>query len=210
MMINFKRALVMECSVAIEQMISNQICYFLDINREKSKLFGTGSGVLSFNQKVQFLLEVDYFTNEQKDKLNKFGEIRNKFAHLAEIVDFESCFESLTGMLPKLKKWYPEIALLTDLSQEDRYAKYFHAIFTDIAKNLDDFVKYYNNRLRDRYTLEVKTDNYDALLEAMSKLSKLYPQPEVEQFVKELLTETNKIYKQLDEKRTTSKLKHKL
>ncbi|MEM9053103.1 MAG: hypothetical protein AAGC47_13705, partial [Bacteroidota bacterium] len=49
-----------------------------------------------------------YLDGEQKAKLIKFMEIRNKFAHVSECVDFDSFskYDNHIKALPKLEKWY--------------------------------------------------------------------------------------------------------
>ncbi len=210
-LIKNKRALVMECSVAVEQMISNQVCLLMDIDRKSSKLFGIGSSSLSFNQKVDFLVELKYYNKVQKEKLNRFAEIRNKFAHVGEISTFQECFILLSGIVLKFAKWYPEISSLNSITEEERFLKYFLALFIELEKEVDRFVEHYNKRLHERTSLEVKSDHFDALVDAIFELGKEMDNPELELFIKKCLDRSNELYEVLDKKRNSiNKVDHKI
>lgn len=208
-LLNHKRALVMECSVAVEQMISNQVCLLMDIDKKTSKLFGFGSSNLSFNQKVDFLVELKYYNKVHREKLVRFAEIRNKFAHVAEVSTFKECFD-LIDVLKSLKKWYPEITALSNIAEEDRYVKYFLALFLELQKEVDRFVEHYNKRLHDRTSLKVKSDRFDALVNALFEIGEEMKTPELEIFVKKCLKRSEELYELLDKKRSNeNKTDHK-
>ncbi|QNN42623.1 hypothetical protein [Pedobacter roseus] len=164
-----------------------------------------GSSSLSFNQKVELLTEVKYYSKEQKEKLNRFAEIRNKFAHLAEIKNFEDCFNSIQGLESKLLKWFPEIMQNKTDSKEDTFSKCFSALFETIAADIERFVEHYNNRLFERVTLEVKAINYDAMLIAMSEVEKEFDPEIMEKFAKRFIERTDEIFRELDQKKENEK-----
>jgi hypothetical protein len=115
------RGIIIEHSVAVEEMITNQICLFLGINKTASAVFGTGSQSMPFNYKIALLKELNFYDATQKQKLTRFSEIRNKFAHLAEIKTFTDCFNAIDGLIKNVEKWYPDIAANTYPSTEEKY-----------------------------------------------------------------------------------------
>lgn len=92
-MIQTTRAIVIEKSVELEELISLLLCHLLDINKENSISFGTKSFALSFNSKINLLHDLNFLSIELKKNLELFAEIRNKFAHVLSVDSFTNCFD---------------------------------------------------------------------------------------------------------------------
>jgi hypothetical protein len=92
----------MELSVKHEHIVNVILAKLLGINPEESRSFGTSSQALSFNAKVNLLLDLKQLDKLQREKFQIFVEIRNKFAHLNAVDTFEKCF-SLLGTYKRLK-----------------------------------------------------------------------------------------------------------
>ncbi|MCW3110875.1 MAG: hypothetical protein JWQ09_5381 [Segetibacter sp.] len=91
------RGEIMEYSVIFEEQSSFLLHKMLDIDLETSRSFGTTSQALSFNTKMNLLLDMKFIAKTTREKFQMFMEIRNKFAHLAEVDTYEKCFKLLTN-----------------------------------------------------------------------------------------------------------------
>ena len=98
---------MIEAAVHLEANITLYLCTYLNIDPKKTKLFGFKSGCLSFDSKLEMLLELNYLTSDKREKFRKFSEIRNKFAHISTILNFTDCYLAITGVTNKLSNWYP-------------------------------------------------------------------------------------------------------
>lgn len=133
------RGIIIECGVTIEEEATTTISLLLGIDAKTSKALGDTSQALSFNHKISLIKDVKSITVEQSAKLQKFMEIRNKFAHVKRIESFQDLFgwnEGTKGIEKKLRKWYPEIQeLLND--QEEYFLSLFLELFKDNKKFLE-------------------------------------------------------------------------
>jgi hypothetical protein len=98
------RGLVMELSVKHEHIVNVILAKLLGITPEESRSFGTSSHALSFNAKVNLLLDLKQLDKLQREKFQIFMEIRNKFAHLNTVDTFEKCFALLDSSYQRLRK----------------------------------------------------------------------------------------------------------
>ena len=92
------RAVVLELSVMIEDMLSLLLSVILKINNRRDSLsLGTQSSGLSFNAKANLLLDMKYLKKDDRWKFQKFMEIRNQFAHNLKVQTFNQCFQLVSG-----------------------------------------------------------------------------------------------------------------
>lgn len=92
------RAIVLEFSVMIEDMLSLLLSVVLKIRHRRDSLsLGTKSSGLSFNAKANLLLDMKYLKKDDRWKFQMFMEIRNQFAHNLKVQTFDQCFQSVTG-----------------------------------------------------------------------------------------------------------------
>jgi hypothetical protein len=126
------RLFVLECSVFIEEKISDTLGKLLGIvDLEKSKSLGSSSSCLSFFQKKNLILDI--ISNlEEQDKFTQFMEIRNKFAHVKKVNSFERLFELSNDFKKKLDKWYEGKAGVIE-DTEIKYKTYFQHLTFDIS-----------------------------------------------------------------------------
>jgi hypothetical protein len=192
------RGIIIEHSVAVEEMITNQICLFLNIDKQASAVFGTGSQSMPFNYKIALLKELNFYDATQKLKLTRFSEIRNKFAHLAEIKTFTNCFEAVDGLLKNMNKWYPNVAMATYPTDEEKYKALYLKLFLEIGEQVDRFVAFYNNRLRDTNELGVKKQYFDIMLEVMEETAKneYKDVPVIDEFMQKVFLRATERYDQ--------------
>jgi hypothetical protein len=88
-----KRLDLLEASLLMEHLTSAWLITLLGIQEWKnSKLFGNKSGNLSFNQKIELLIEIGALSKDHKNKFVAFMEIRNQFMHNYEAESYEKLF----------------------------------------------------------------------------------------------------------------------
>lgn len=105
-----KRAKILKYSLIIENNLSYLVAFLLDIeNFDNSYSFGNGSSSLSFNQKVNLLLDTKSLSKEDKIKLTYFMNIRNQFMHNIDANTYVECTKNIDGLLAGLKKNYKSI-----------------------------------------------------------------------------------------------------
>ncbi|MCB9336078.1 MAG: hypothetical protein H6586_08005 [Flavobacteriales bacterium] len=112
---NFKRLTVIEYSLDLEWLASKQLSRLLFIENYKDSIsFGETAQALSFNQKLNLLLDSRDIAKEDKMFFQTFMEIRNKFAHNRDIKTyFDAC--SSVKKVDFLKKHFE----ISDSSSDD-------------------------------------------------------------------------------------------
>lgn len=136
------RLCVIENSIYIEELVSYVIGAILDIDWKNSKSFGSKSTSLSFNQKVQLIMDIKGIGKTELTKFITLMHIRNKFAHVSEIQKFSDLFnKSSVGkeVEKNLHKWYFDDKNGTDVPEnlkEQIYRFSFYGLLNDIGKIL--------------------------------------------------------------------------
>ena len=185
-----KRILVLEYSLTLELMASFALAFLLDIKyseTSESKSLGNSSSALSFNQKVNLLLDNKSITQEERLKLEAFMNIRNQFIHNVHANSYENAIKGITGLKNRLSKFYPELFNNADL--EHSIEKCIRKLFSDCLSILAEFKGGKENKLKITSEREVYSRKYKVLNEAMSlELDNLV------EFVKQ--QETNSINKE--------------
>lgn len=120
---------VMDLSVQLEFNISTFLKVYLNIKNEDSKSFDR-SNSLSFQQKLNLILDMKLLEKEQIKKLELFGQIRNKFAHKLEIETFFDCFNSNDDLKKRLLNLYNN---KIEPKDEQEYFSIFNSLVADIA-----------------------------------------------------------------------------
>jgi len=103
------RAIVLRLSLNLEVLASIVLSYLLDVNNfEESYSLGNKSSSLSFNQKINLLIDNRTITKEEKKKLMAFASIRNQFMHNVNANTFVEAFDHLDGLENQMRKLYPK------------------------------------------------------------------------------------------------------
>lgn len=124
------RAAVIEASVTIERVITTMLGMFLSIDLDNAKSLGkTG---LSFNHKLHLLADINMISSDEKSKLIKFSEIRNIFAHDAQVFMFYQCFQQ-NDLKKFLVNRYGEQHSQFDF-EEENCRMLFEKLFDDVKE----------------------------------------------------------------------------
>jgi hypothetical protein len=100
---------VLKSALLLENMTSTFLATLLGIeNYRDTKTLGNKSGSISFNQKVDLLIEIGALSKDNRSKFQAFMEIRNQFMHNIEADTYEKCFNFLDGKEKFILKLYPQ------------------------------------------------------------------------------------------------------
>ena len=165
---SLKRIKVLEWSLNLELISSLTLAYLLDIENSEvneSKSFGNSSSALSFNQKVNLLLDNKSITKEDKLKLESFMNIRNQFIHNSYVISFVTAVEKIVGLKKRLEKLYPEN--FKDSQEEESLEKCTHNLYNDSFIILMDFKGGMANKIKTISERDVYMKKYKILAEVM-------------------------------------------
>ncbi|MEO8588351.1 MAG: hypothetical protein ABI432_03200 [Flavobacteriales bacterium] len=99
------RSFMLEKSVFVEGQTSAMLRSLLGIPPEKkSKVFGNGGQALSFNTKMELLIDIGALGEEERKLFELFGAIRNQFAHNWKANTMIECMAFIKDVHPKLWK----------------------------------------------------------------------------------------------------------
>jgi CRISPR/Cas system CSM-associated protein Csm2 small subunit len=140
------RAKVIEKAVGFEESISQLLSILMEIDKNSSKSFGSKSFALSFNAKINLLVDLKFIPKEISSDFQLFTEIRNKFAHVLDVDSFVKCFE----IMPKnrnnfLKKSRKDISKI-DKKDEAIYATCFEILCFELGIWLRISLKMISNK----------------------------------------------------------------
>lgn len=146
------RAFVIEISVSFETDLSNVLSLILRIpDYQNSKSFGNQNSALSFNHKINLLMDMKELDKKAVAKLQKFSEIRNKFAHCLEIDTFIKCYDAIQGCYGFLEKEYGN-SLTKETVSADVYAmQLFEHLWQDIEMILHSARNNVGNKFLNNY-----------------------------------------------------------
>lgn len=109
----------------------------LQIDIAKTKIGRQPLEYLSFNQKISLIKDLEIIDAEQKAKLILFSEIRNAFAHNADVNKFEDYFQTRQEQDKTLKKFYsndPKVVISDKI-----YFLYFNNLYQDVMRITSQF-----------------------------------------------------------------------
>ncbi len=100
---------ILKYSLRLEKTASHSLAFVLDITvPENSRSLGNKSSALSFNQKLNLLLDSGSIDKEEKLKMDIFMEVRNQFMHNLDVDSFVDVYKLLDGRENKLRTLYSE------------------------------------------------------------------------------------------------------
>jgi len=136
------RTMVLEASVQIESNISDILGYLLGIDVEASRSLSCKSTALSFNAKLNLLLDMNKLNKPEVEKFVIFSQIRNQFAHNVRVVSFDTCINEIEGLLNRFRKLYDILELDTEFDAQS----YFIRILQDIVLISSKIIKEIKNK----------------------------------------------------------------
>ena len=167
---------ILQYSLLIENFTSIFLSELLGIGSyEKTKSFGNQSGNLSFNQKIDLLIDIRALDKDEKKKFQTFMEIRNQFMHNYYAKNYETCFSFLNGKSAFILKHYPQ---KPDLTLEEKLHKATVELAEDVLKTTMNLFK----KLREKILKDVesamlvkfKSDTLEIMKQIENELNELY------------------------------------
>lgn len=132
---------VLKYSLRLEKIASLSLAHILKINEPKnSKSLGNKSSSLSFNQKLNLLLDCNSISKEEKLKMEIFMEVRNQFMHNLDIDSYIDVFNNLNGREQKLRKLYSK-CFSEEITLEESFEKAITHLYIEGMKSLRSFNK---------------------------------------------------------------------
>lgn len=175
------RKIVLAYSLMIEMMVSEFLSRLLGIQKASDTLcFSNKSTALSFNQKVNLLIDIAALDKGDKAKFLTFMEIRNQFMHNGQADTFESCCSFMEGKETYLLKNYPQDKNHT---REQQLKDAFDALANEVSTLS---MKLWN-KVQDKIKGEVEQKTNRRTLDAMLAGSKRW-QDEVDKYVEDVLS----------------------
>lgn len=90
------KLLILYYSLVFEDFASSSLRLILNLD-ERIISLGNTSKALSMNQKVQLMLDTNFFDKTDKENIITFMSIRNQFMHNSSAKSLETCLSFLTG-----------------------------------------------------------------------------------------------------------------
>lgn len=132
------RLFVIEKSILLEQLSSMTIAELLGIpDWENSKMLGNQSSSFSFNQKINFFIDLNNLENDLKLKFIALQEIRNKFAHVFKInsfINYKKLSKNSAENCKYLEKWYLKKIENYGDNEEVKYKLLFNELFSELSE----------------------------------------------------------------------------
>lgn len=168
---------VLVASLYVEKMTSTFLAKILGVEDIKnSRLLGNKSGCLSFNQKIDLLIELGAISVKDRNKFQAFMEIRNQFMHNISASTYEKCFSFTNGTDRFLLKTYPQ---LKAKSNEEALRGAAGELIDDIGSLTINIISKIGDRLRTETELMVVKKSQEAFSRAIST-----PINEINEYIK--------------------------
>lgn len=143
---------VLITSLVIEQMTTAFISGLLGIkDAQNSRILGNKSGCLSFNQKVDLLIDLGALSPKDKGKFQAFMEIRNQFMHNLSATSYEKCLSFTNGTDKYILKNYPQSSSLT---KEEALKAATGELIDDIGRLTVNII----NKLKEKFNKDAEFD----------------------------------------------------
>lgn len=157
-----KRMKVLQIALFFESFLSNIIAALLDIDFESSNTLGNKSSALPLKTKVDLLMDMRSFKNEDKVKFQKFMEIRNQFMHNFHANSYENCIKNIKGSGEWLLKNYKQSY---DLDLELKYEKSIECLMYDLISTTIELTK----KVKEKYEKSAKSEVIEKFFEALKQ-----------------------------------------
>ncbi len=162
-----KRKQILSVALMIEGLTSGFVAALLGIaETESSRTLGNKSSALSFNQKVDLLIDLGALSAETRAKFSSFMELRNQFMHNIEADTYERCYGFMQGKEAYIFKTYPQDQTK---SKEEQLEKASLALATDVFQLTLELTKVLKNRVLEEATQRVHRQSTVAFQEAITE-----------------------------------------
>ncbi|WP_396151552.1 hypothetical protein [Flavobacterium sp.] len=159
---------VLTSSLIFESTLTSFLGTFLNIKDYKnSRSIGNRSGSLSFNQKVDLIIDIGELNLEERNKFITFMEIRNQFMHNADAKTYIDCFSFIDGKEKFILKLYPQPE---ELTREQKLQNATIELAGNIMILTLTLIRSIKKKLNRDYSLEVLEKSQEAMRISMAEL----------------------------------------
>jgi hypothetical protein len=168
-------------ALIVESMTSVFLAKLLGIeDYRNSKVLGNKGGTLSFNQKIDLLIEIGALPLASRTKFQTFMELRNQFMHNVEAKTYESCLGFLNGKDVYLLKTYPQP---NNINREKQLNNAATELRNDVGRQTAELINRIQEKIKKeaRFDLSEKSNNAFLMsIETMKTLFDDYFEKEIE------------------------------
>ena len=181
------RAKVIETGVDFEESVSQIISMLLDVEKDGSISFGYKSASLSFNHRINLLVDLKFIPKDIISDFQLFAEIRNKFAHVKYIDSFTKCFEIIPEKKNKiLSNWSGSKEGLDDES-------IYNICFDILCFTLSIWLRITLSMIGNKKKQELKKTGAVEMMRSFIKYSKDDQKKHLQSFLSSITTVVNEI-----------------
>ncbi|MCC5906205.1 MAG: hypothetical protein JJU13_08370 [Balneolaceae bacterium] len=167
-----KRNLVLKTSLYIEKTTSVFLGSLLGIKDvESSKTLGNKSSSISFNNKVDLLIDIGALKPETKKKFQHFMEIRNQFMHNLSATSYIKCLDNLKGTEKSLLKIYPQ---KKGLEKEEELEGVITDLCNDVAKIALDITAAVKKKFEQDSLMKIYKKSQEAMVATFDDVSSTF------------------------------------
>jgi len=161
---------ILTYSLMIEGLTSAFLSGLLGIKDQKnSRTLGNKSSSLSFNNKIDLLIDIGALRGDTKSKFQTFMEIRNQFMHNLEASNYEKCFSFMPDKITFLLKQYPQAQ---NLNKEEQLKN----ATLELANEVFKFTGELTERLKEKFAKQAEADTLKksnkAFVESITEMMK--------------------------------------
>jgi hypothetical protein len=121
---------ILENALMMEMLTTNFLARMLDIKEpQNSRTLGNKTSSLSFNNKIDLLIDLGALKKEERKKYQYFMEIRNQFIHNIYASTYEKCLAVLDGTNNAVLKLYPQPE---ELSLDEKYRNAVNSLSEEV------------------------------------------------------------------------------
>lgn len=154
-------------SLFLEGLISHFLSWLCGVKDSKNSMsFGNTSKALSFNNKINLLIDIGALKKQDQSKFVTFMEIRNQFMHNSWASSYKECFEFLPGKANYLFKLYPQNSSLTE---ENQLEAAVGDLFNEVIKATMELMERIKDKAGVEAELDVRKRQVEILEESISK-----------------------------------------
>lgn len=165
-----KRKLILQTSLLVESFTSIFLSRLLEINdRTQTISFSNKSSSMSFNQRLNLLIDIGAIEAKNRNKFLTFMEIRNQFMHNLEAASYEKCFDFIDGKENFILRTYPQDSNKSREEQLEKAAEKLSGDVLTITVNLYDKVK---EKIEKEVKFDMLQKTQPILLKALANLNK--------------------------------------
>ncbi|TRX30282.1 hypothetical protein FNW52_20275 [Flavobacterium sp. ZT3R18] len=162
------RVEILELALILEKITSAFLAELLDIeNYKETRSLGNKSGNLSFNQKVELLIDIRALSKNDKNKYQAFMELRNQFMHNLDADTYEKCYNLMEGKEKFVLKIYPQPE---DMTREEQLRRASLDMANDIIRITSNLIEVVKEKIGKQVTLEMLQKSQDSAFKAIKEI----------------------------------------